>query len=92
MQILESVDRNPRRASRELEQAGFALRRPAADALPEPLDDFVVELVTTVVSELSPVVTVLDILVFACARICSGGGGGEEYLHINLGHSTNEEL
>lgn len=57
LQILETVDRNARRASCKLQQTGLALRWPATDALPEPLDDLIVDFVATVVRKLAPVVT-----------------------------------
>ena len=56
LQVLESVDGNTRRARGELQQTRLALRRPAANALPEPLDNFVVDLVAAVIGELRPVV------------------------------------
>ena len=56
LQVLEAVNRNPRRTRRELQQARLALRWPAPDALPEPLHNLVVDLVTAVVCELGPVV------------------------------------
>jgi hypothetical protein len=58
LEVLEAVDRDTRRACRELQQAGLALGRPAPDALPEPLDHLVVHLVPAVVSVLGPVVDV----------------------------------
>ena len=56
LQILEPVDRYTGCASGELQQARLAFGRPASNALPEPLDDFVVHLVTTIVGVLGPVV------------------------------------
>jgi hypothetical protein len=56
LEVLEPVDGDTRSAGRELEQARLALGWPAADALPEPLDDFIVELVAAVVGKLGPVV------------------------------------
>ena len=40
-----------------MEQTGFPFGRPAADTFPEPLDDFVVHFVPSVVGEFAPVVT-----------------------------------
>lgn len=41
LEVLEAVDRNARRAGRELEEARLLLSRPGGDALPEPADDLV---------------------------------------------------
>lgn len=41
-----------------MQEARFALRRPRANTLPEPLDDFVVDLVASIIGVLGPVVTV----------------------------------
>lgn len=52
LKVLEPIDRNPRSASCELQQARLALRRPCADAFPEPLNDLIVHLVAAVVGVL----------------------------------------
>lgn len=57
LQILEPVDRDSGGSCCELEQTGFAFGWPAPDALPEPLDDFVGRLISSVVRELAPVIT-----------------------------------
>lgn len=57
LEVLEPVDGDPRRSRGELQQTGFALGRPAADALPEPLDHLLVHLVSAVVCEFYPVVS-----------------------------------
>ena len=56
MEIFESVDGDTRGPCGELEQTGFPFGRPAADAFPEPLDDFVVHFVPSVVGEFAPIV------------------------------------
>ena len=60
LQVLEPIDRYPRRARRELQQTTLALRRPAPHTLPEPLHNLVADLVATVVRELGPVIAVWD--------------------------------
>lgn len=56
LQIFEAIDGYARSSGRKLKKSRFALRRPAADAFPEPLDDFVVHLVSTIIREFRPVV------------------------------------
>jgi hypothetical protein len=58
LQILEAIHRNPARTRRKLQETGFLLGVPAADALPEVLYDFVVLRVAAVVGVLLPVVDV----------------------------------
>lgn len=58
LQILETVDGDTRRSSGELEKTRFLLRIPAADDLPEVLDNIVLLLVAAVVRVLLPVVHV----------------------------------
>ena len=58
LQILEPIDRNTRSTSRKLQEARLLLGVPAADALPEALDDLVVFSVAAVVGVLLPVVDV----------------------------------
>jgi hypothetical protein len=55
LQILEAIDWNTRRSRSKLQQTGFLLSIPAADALPEVLDDFVVLRVAAVVGVFLPV-------------------------------------
>ena len=57
MQILEPIYRDSGGSSRKLEQTGFAFGRPASDTLPEPLDNFIGRLISSVVRKLAPVVT-----------------------------------
>lgn len=83
LQILEAVDRDTRRARSKLQEARFALRWPASDALPEPLDDFVVDFVSAIVRELGPIVAVTRPSERAKAE-------RNEHLHIDLGHTTDE--
>lgn len=85
LQILEAVDRDTRRARGKLQEARFALRWPASDALPEPLDDFVVDFVSAVVRELGPIVAVTRPSARARA-------GQNDHLHIDFGHTTDEQL
>lgn len=58
LQILESVDGNTRCTRGELQQTRLLFRVPAANALPEILDNFVILGVTTVVGVLLPVIHV----------------------------------
>ena len=58
LQILETIDRNTTGTRRKLQQSALLLGVPAADTLPELLDDFVVLCVATVVGVLLPVVDV----------------------------------
>lgn len=55
LQILEAVDGNTRGTGSELKQTRFLLGVPAADALPEVLDDLVILSVSAVVGVLLPV-------------------------------------
>lgn len=56
LKIFESIDRDTRSSGRKLEETRLALGGPRSDTLPEPLNDFVIHLVTTVVGVLGPVV------------------------------------
>jgi hypothetical protein len=56
LQVLEAIDRHPGSARRKLKQTGLSVWRPATDALPEPLDDFVRLFVSTIIGVLDPVV------------------------------------
>jgi hypothetical protein len=58
LEILETVDRNTRSTSSELQQTRLLLGVPAADTLPEVLDNFVVLGVAAVIRVLLPVVHV----------------------------------
>ena len=86
LQVLEAVDRNPRRARRELQQPALPLWRPAPHTLPEPLHDLVVDLVPTVVRELDPVIAAGTIVSDDPPRRVKGD------LHIDLGHTADEQL
>jgi hypothetical protein len=55
LQILEAINRDARGARCKLQQARLLLGVPAADALPEVLDDFVVFCVAAVVGVFFPV-------------------------------------
>lgn len=58
LQILETVDGNPTGSRSELQQPRLLLSVPAANALPEVLDDLVVLGVATVVGVLLPVIDI----------------------------------
>lgn len=58
LQIFKPVDRNTRRSSGKLKKTRLLFGVPAADDLPEVLDNLVLLLVTTVVGVLLPVVHV----------------------------------
>jgi hypothetical protein len=58
LQVLEAVDGDTRGTRGKLQQAGFLLRVPTPDALPEVLDHFVVLRVAAVVGVLLPVLDV----------------------------------
>jgi hypothetical protein len=58
LQILEPIDRNTRSTSCKLQEARLLFSIPAADALPEALDDLVIFRVAAVVGVLLPVVDV----------------------------------
>ena len=55
LQILETIDRNTRGTSRELQETRLLLGIPAANAFPEVLDDLVILCVATVISVFLPV-------------------------------------
>jgi len=56
LKVLETVDRYPRGSCGELKEAGFLLWGPRAKDLPEPGDDLVLSIVTTIIGELGPIV------------------------------------
>ena len=58
LQILKPIDRNSRSSRRELQQSALLLGVPAANALPEVLDDLVVLGVPSVIGVLLPVLDV----------------------------------
>ena len=58
LQILESIHRNPTRARGELQQPALLLGVPAADDLPEILDDLVRLRVAAIIGMLLPVLNV----------------------------------
>jgi hypothetical protein len=52
-------DESLRGACHKLQETGFALRRPTADALPEPLDYLVVHLVAIVTCKFGPIIAII---------------------------------
>jgi hypothetical protein len=58
LEILEAVDRDTRSTGSELQQTRLLLRVPAADTLPEVLDDFVVFSVAAVIRVFLPVLDI----------------------------------
>src|SRR5260221_14298248 len=58
LQVFEPIDRNTRRPSRELQKARFPLWWPAPHTLPEPLNNFIVDFVSSVVCEFGPVIAI----------------------------------
>jgi hypothetical protein len=58
LEILEAVDRDTRSTGSELQQTRLLLRVPAADTLPEVLNDFVVFSVAAVIRVFLPVLDI----------------------------------
>ena len=58
LQVLETIDRDPARASRELQQTTFLLGVPFLDGFPEPPDHLVGFLVAAVIGVFLPIVDI----------------------------------
>jgi hypothetical protein len=56
LKILETIDGDSRGAGGKLKEAGFLLGGPRAKDLPEPGDDLVFFIVTTIVGKLGPII------------------------------------
>ena len=87
LKVLETVDRYPRGSGGELEEAGFLLWGPRAKDLPEPGDDFVFSIITTVVGELGPIIPGKKKVSQSKKRVQNRG-----YIHVNVGHSADQEF
>ena len=85
LKILETIDWYPRGSGGELEEAGLLFWGPRTKDLPEPGDDLVFFIVATVVGELGPIVPGKDV---------NWGGKIQRwgYTHVDVGHSTDQEL
>jgi hypothetical protein len=57
LQVLEPVDRYPRRSSDKLKETRLALGGPTTDALPEPLNNFIRLVISSVIRELVQIIT-----------------------------------